>query len=397
MRARLGWAVAACWLTLLASPPAMPAVIGEITVRSQMGEPLVAEVPIYDIQPGEEHSLIAGLAPQIAFEEAGTSRTAAIEALQFQLVRMGAQWLLKITSTEPVLKPMVGVVLELRADGKPFWREYAIVPEDVLNLAQAEPDPVMLPDTRSATSAQTRISAPDSESPSETKTQNAPVASENVESSSMITMNSNEAPSTERIATEDKTDKPESVPSASLIAEPTHAGNQITMVPPRNQRIASNDADRTPTTASGSGAQDSSGHITRGKRMPVATKDELKLLPAKKKTEIKTEKTEEDQIAGAYASKEEDERIVELEKNLSKLQEIIDGTDGGNSASQTAPAPANAIPPAEPIVAPVATSDFASLIGRQDTRLVMLLAGAVLMLAGWAALRLSSTAKIQNQ
>ena len=58
--------------TLLILPLAAHAAgLGRLTVLSQLGQPLNAEIEIVSLQPGEEESLAARLASNDAFQQAG--------------------------------------------------------------------------------------------------------------------------------------------------------------------------------------------------------------------------------------------------------------------------------------------------------------------------------------
>ncbi len=358
---------------------AMAAMIGEITVRSRLGEPLLAEIPIYDMQPGEEQHLVASLASQVAFEEADSQRTAAMEGLEFQLVRVGPQWLIKVTSEKPMREPLVGVLLELRADGKPYWREYAIVPDEAIDVALDEMETPTLPEPSSVAIA----SSDDAQSSGD----------------GVVAASGDDAGTgSDQVANADAVTGANDVSAADDSADPTAQTEMAGISPQAAVRFLkqrsqfANDEGATSRAASHDGNRSVSGGVARASRIPKTLKDQLKLSKAGT-SKPGASKQDEDKLANQYAEKEAASRIAELEKNLTNLRGALDERDKVASSPNAPASPPDPAPVAARSVTPSIVTRFNQLIGGQHSRSAMLTLAMAMMFVGWLVIRKPLTDK----
>ena len=89
---------------LLLSSTAMALGLGEIRVKSQPGQPLLAEIPIISTEPGELEQLQARLASPTTFERVGLPRPQGlVSALNFAVALDDQnRAVIRVTSAEPV-------------------------------------------------------------------------------------------------------------------------------------------------------------------------------------------------------------------------------------------------------------------------------------------------------
>ena len=100
---------AAAWFAL--AGVANAAGLGRLTVLSPLGQPLLAEIEIVSLQPGEEEGLSARLASPEAFEQAGIDINPALNSLRINLERReeGAYSVIEIIKAFKVTNdPFVG-------------------------------------------------------------------------------------------------------------------------------------------------------------------------------------------------------------------------------------------------------------------------------------------------
>jgi pilus assembly protein FimV len=119
-----GLMVLALWL---ASTAAMALGLGEIRVRSQPGQPLVAEIPIISNQPGELEQLQARLASPGTFERVGLERPEGlVSSLDFAVALSDeGRPVIRVTSVEPVQVDAVNFLIEVDWGQGRLVREYS--------------------------------------------------------------------------------------------------------------------------------------------------------------------------------------------------------------------------------------------------------------------------------
>ena len=125
-RRSIGIVVAAVvWLAL--APVAHAAGLGRLTVLSPLGQPLLAEIEIVSLQPGEEEGLSARLAAPEAFEQAGIDINPALNSLRINLERRDKRPFLRVTTLQPVNEPFLDMLIELSWSSGRLVREYTFL------------------------------------------------------------------------------------------------------------------------------------------------------------------------------------------------------------------------------------------------------------------------------
>jgi pilus assembly protein FimV len=112
----------------LGSSAAQAMGLGGITVKSELNEPLRAEIPVFVAGPDEAKSLHANLAAAEEFSRVGLSIGAMSVPISFEIVRNArGEPVIEVTSEQPVREPFLSFILEVNwANGK-LLREYSIL------------------------------------------------------------------------------------------------------------------------------------------------------------------------------------------------------------------------------------------------------------------------------
>lgn len=112
---------------MLFSSAAMALGLGEIRVKSQPGQPLVAEIPVISNEPGELEQLRAQLASPATFERVGLARpTGLISGLDFAIALSDeGKPIIRVTSAEPVQVDAVNFLIEVDWGQGRLVREYS--------------------------------------------------------------------------------------------------------------------------------------------------------------------------------------------------------------------------------------------------------------------------------
>ncbi|MEO8453176.1 MAG: FimV/HubP family polar landmark protein, partial [Gemmatimonadota bacterium] len=101
--------------------------LGEITLRSALNQPLVAEIPVTANSADELNQLSVQLAPAATFERFGLDRPRFLDDLSFKVTRDGARTLVRVTSTQPVSEPFVSLLLDVAWPQGRLLREYTVL------------------------------------------------------------------------------------------------------------------------------------------------------------------------------------------------------------------------------------------------------------------------------
>ncbi|TZF88259.1 type IV pilus assembly protein FimV, partial [Cognatilysobacter lacus] len=118
----------ACLLALaLASGSAQALGLGQIQVKSRLGEPLLAEIPVISSDASELVDLDAGLASPETFTRVGLEPPYGIVADLHFTVGSDAQGhpLIRITTTQPVTQPLLDFLVEVDWGQGKLVREYS--------------------------------------------------------------------------------------------------------------------------------------------------------------------------------------------------------------------------------------------------------------------------------
>lgn len=148
-----GLRIASAWLlvALLAMPGlALALGLGQIVVRSQPGQPLLAEIPVIAANPGELEDLRVRLASPETFRRVGLQPPdTTLLSLQFTVaVDSGGRPVIRVTSAEPPSEPLLTFLLEVDWGEGRLVREFSALldaPETVAAPVQAIQAPVLAP------------------------------------------------------------------------------------------------------------------------------------------------------------------------------------------------------------------------------------------------------------
>lgn len=151
---------AALWLAAFA---AQAAGLGRLTVLSPLGQPLLAEVEIVSLQPGEDEGLSARLASPEAFGAAGIDLSPAVNGVRINITRRDNRPVLRLTTTQPVNDPFLDLLIELQWSSGRLVREYTFLldPPDYRNrqAIAAAPAPAAAPEAQPAPQPQEKTEA----------------------------------------------------------------------------------------------------------------------------------------------------------------------------------------------------------------------------------------------
>lgn len=120
-------AIVASVLWLLAACGAHAAGLGRLSVLSALGQPLLAEVEIVALAPGEEDGLTARLAPAEAFNAAGIEISPALLGMKVDIARRNGRAVLRLTTKQAVNDPFLDLLVELQWPTGKLVREYTFL------------------------------------------------------------------------------------------------------------------------------------------------------------------------------------------------------------------------------------------------------------------------------
>ena len=81
--------------------------LGRLTVLSALGQPLLAEIEIVALQPGEDEGLSARLPSLETFAAAGVDVNPALSGLRISLERRDKRPFLRLTTAQPINEPFL--------------------------------------------------------------------------------------------------------------------------------------------------------------------------------------------------------------------------------------------------------------------------------------------------
>lgn len=100
-------------LLALAAPGVTALGLGPIEVRSRLGEPLVALIPVHGVAAGEAHFVSAFVADPAAFERLGARRGVLTRMLRLETVTDRGRVAIRVSTLQPVREPAVDLVVEV--------------------------------------------------------------------------------------------------------------------------------------------------------------------------------------------------------------------------------------------------------------------------------------------
>jgi pilus assembly protein FimV len=172
---RTSVAILAAAIGLAAALAAQAAGLGRLIVLSPLGSPLLAEIELVSLQPGEEDGLTARIASSEAFRQAGIEPSGALRTVRFAVVRRDGRAVIRVTSSQPINEPFIDLLVELEGSGGRLVREYTFLldpPEyrgtqaiaaapaaPARPSAQPLPPLETVPEPRAAAPAQERLTA----------------------------------------------------------------------------------------------------------------------------------------------------------------------------------------------------------------------------------------------
>ena len=131
---------------LLAAGIANATGLGGISVSSNLGQPLRAEIELVSVDKADRSSIAAKLAVADAFKRAGLEYPYALPRLKFDIVaRDTDQPRIRITSTQPINEPFVTLLVEVVWSSGKLLREYTFLLDPVGFDVPAQPAAVVSP------------------------------------------------------------------------------------------------------------------------------------------------------------------------------------------------------------------------------------------------------------
>ena len=135
----------ALWLSLWVPLTGSALGLGEVHVRSAMGQKLDAEIEFSALTAVEAESLTIRLASPETFVQAGIDYSPVVRSLRFVVERKGDRHVIRLSSDMVISDPFLSLLIELNAAGNRTLRQYALL-LDPPAIAEA-PLVVNLPDT----------------------------------------------------------------------------------------------------------------------------------------------------------------------------------------------------------------------------------------------------------
>jgi pilus assembly protein FimV len=364
--------VASAILLGLWAPSAQALSLGQISVKSTLGEPLSAEIDILDINADEAATLVTRVASPDAFKASGLDYNAAISGLRASLNRRAnGKPYLKLTGDKPVNDPYVDMILEANWNSGRIVRDYTMLfdPPNFRATAPAATAPALAQTPKAAPAVTTTKPSPAAPAAAPKPAKAVPGAAVKKEASEDATQQIRVKPG-ETASHLASTYKPVNVsldqmlvallrtnPDAfinnnvnrlkagSLVDLPTEAQASETAPAQATQMIVAQSQDfnafrrslasSAPTTDVAPAKREASGKVqanVEDKKTPLIPADKLTLskgnLPGAASAE---------QVAQARSAKEAADRAAELAKNLQDLSKIAAASSA--VASTSAPAP----------------------------------------------------------
>ncbi len=121
-------AVATAATGFILSSAAYAAGLGRITVTTSLGQPLNAEIELVSLQPGEFEAVTAKVASPESYQNARIDYQGALRQLRFATERKSnGQPIIRVTSVAPINEPFLDVLIEMTWPSGRLQREYPIL------------------------------------------------------------------------------------------------------------------------------------------------------------------------------------------------------------------------------------------------------------------------------
>jgi pilus assembly protein FimV len=105
--------------------------LGKLTVLSSLGQPLRAEIELTSVSKEEASALTARLAPLEAYRKANIDFNPALQSVQFAVEQRNGRQFVRLTSSQPINEPFVDMLLELGTPSSRLLREYTFLLDPV--------------------------------------------------------------------------------------------------------------------------------------------------------------------------------------------------------------------------------------------------------------------------
>ncbi|WP_316655336.1 FimV/HubP family polar landmark-like protein TapV [Ralstonia condita] len=386
---------------LLIQPAAQAAGFGALHVRSNLGQPLQAEIDLTGVTPEEAQNLVAKLATPDAYARAGLTYNPIVSSLRASLVRQSdGNYVVRLRSTQPVAEPFVDVLVDLNWASGHISRAYTFLLDPVGSNHSAQnfaPTPVVqattpgAAETTSAPASQSPAPAPAAAAPARPARQAArpqqaapaapapnaaPGGSYTVQrGDSLYDIASTAAQGQEAVSLDQMLlalyrNNPNAfiggninrLRTGSVLKVPSQTDAQ--KVSPREARrevVAQTSGfagyrNRLATAAEANAATDTdsarqqSGSVSarvQDQATPAASgRDELRLSKADRTAKASAAARDEELVAKEHALKEMESRVAQLERNLADMQRLVElkNAELAKAASAAKPAAAGAAP-----------------------------------------------------
>ena len=131
----------------LGSSQAIALDLGQIQVKSALGQPLLAEIPLHPANPAELQNLTVQLASSEEFARAGIVGGRTTIPLHFSVANIAGGKVIRITSSQAVDDPYLDLLLEVNSNAGRSVREFAILldPSSAPTAAPAAAAPTRAP------------------------------------------------------------------------------------------------------------------------------------------------------------------------------------------------------------------------------------------------------------
>jgi pilus assembly protein FimV len=103
---------------------ASSATLGRMTVLSTLEQPLVAEIELTGLAPGEASTLVARLASPADYREAGLEVSDTLRSMRFVVESKAGRTFIKIGSPKAINEPLIDLLLEIKSANGRMVREY---------------------------------------------------------------------------------------------------------------------------------------------------------------------------------------------------------------------------------------------------------------------------------
>ena len=113
------------WATALFYAPLAQALgLGSLTVTSNLGQPLRAEIPLLSLHRNERHSVHVAIASGADFAAAGLRKSRALHAIHCRVRRVGSGYEIMLQSRQPINEPFLHFLLHVRWSGGSLLHMY---------------------------------------------------------------------------------------------------------------------------------------------------------------------------------------------------------------------------------------------------------------------------------